>query len=158
MSMRMTTQITRRRLLAGCLALPWAALAQTASPRLKVTVWKSPQCGCCTDWVEHMEASGFAVEVREVADLDAQRQRLGMPGRYASCHTAQVGGYLLEGHVPAADVRRLLREQPPALGLAAPGMPIGSPGMDGPAYGGRKDAYAVLLIGKNGDAQVFARH
>ena len=83
---------------------------------------------------------------------------LGIPQKYGSCHTAQIGGYAIEGHVPASDIQRLLREAPQAIGLAAPGMPVGSPGMDGPAYGGRKDAYDVLLIGKSGSSTVYQSH
>lgn len=154
----MNARMTRRRLLAAALLLPACGVLHAASPKQELEVWKSPHCGCCGDWVEHLEQDGFVVKVHTVDDLDAQRRQLGMPARYASCHTAKVGGYLLEGHVPAADIRRLLRERPAALGLAVPGMPVGSPGMDGPAYGGRKDAYSVLLIETGGAARVFARH
>lgn len=154
----MNAQMTRRRLLAAALLLPAHGVLHAANPRQELEVWKSPHCGCCGDWVEHLEQNGFVVKVHTVDDLDAQRRQLGMPARYASCHTAKVGGYLLEGHVPAADIRRLLHERPAALGLAVPGMPVGSPGMDGPAYGGRKDAYSVLLIETGGTAKVFARH
>lgn len=147
----------RRRLLLSLLltaAVPgWAA---PAAPR--VEVWKSPYCGCCKDWVAHLEKEGFAVQVHEVGDLDGARRKLGMPERYASCHTARVGDYLLEGHVPAADIRRLLAERPAGLGLAVPGMPVGSPGMDGPAYRGRRDPYEVLLVRRDGGATVFANY
>lgn len=147
----------RRRLLLSLLvtaAVPgWAA---PTGPR--VEVWKSPYCGCCKDWVAHLEKEGFAVQVHEVGDLDGARRRLGMPERYASCHTARVGDYLLEGHVPAADIRRLLAERPAGLGLAVPGMPVGSPGMDGPAYRGRRDPYEVLLVRRDGGANVFANY
>ncbi len=138
--------------LAGGLAGQLAA----APRRALVEVWKSPYCGCCKDWVAHLEASGFAVRVHEVDDLDGARRRLGMPARYASCHTAQIDGYLLEGHVPASDIHRLLAERPAAIGLAVPGMPVGSPGMDGPAYRGRRDPYDVLLVRRDGRATVFA--
>ena len=120
-------------------------------------VWKDPHCGCCHLWVEHLQASGFKVEVRDVGNT-AARKRLGMPDKLGSCHTATVGGYVIEGHVPAADIHRLLKERPVALGLAVPGMPIGSPGMDGPEYKGRKDAYDVLLVQKDGSAQSFQRY
>jgi Cu/Ag efflux protein CusF len=122
-----------------------------------VQVWKDPNCGCCHLWVEHLQASGFKVEVRDVGNT-AARKRLGMPENLGSCHTASVGGYVIEGHVPAADIHRLLKERPVALGLSVPGMPIGSPGMDGPEYKGRKDAYDVLLVQKDGTVKSFQRY
>ena len=145
----------RRRLVLASWLVGLPGLALAAPEKLRVEVWKSPYCGCCKDWVAHLEAEGFAVQVHEVGDLDGARRRLGMPERYASCHTARIGNYLLEGHVPATDIRRLLSERPRAIGLAVPGMPVGSPGMDGPAYRGRKDPYQVLLVGRAGDARVF---
>ena len=157
----MDATISRRRLLLGALALAVSAvpgLALAAAKKTLVEVWKSPYCGCCKDWITHLENEGFAVKVNEVGDLDGARRQLGMPERYASCHTAKVGGYLIEGHVPAADIRRLLVEKPQAIGLAAPGMPVGSPGMDGPAYGGRRDPYQVLLVQRDGVHAVFATH
>lgn len=147
-----------RRLLLAALAAGLPALAPAAPARTRVEVWKSPYCGCCKDWIAHLEGAGFAVRVHEVGDLDGARRRLGMPERYASCHTARVDGYLLEGHVPAADIRRLLAERPQAIGLAVPGMPVGSPGMDGPAYGGRRDPYDVLLVRGDGRTVVFASY
>lgn len=143
----------RRHLLAAAasaFALPLAAAPQ----RVQVEVWKSPTCGCCKDWVVHMEANGFAVRVHETGNT-AVRARLGIQEALGSCHTALVGGYALEGHVPAQDVRRLLADKPRALGLAVPGMPIGSPGMDGPVYGGRRDAYDVLLLRAGAAPTVF---
>ena len=130
-----------------------SALAQ-ATP---VQVWKDPNCGCCHLWVEHLQASGFKVEVFDVGNT-AARKRLGMPEKLGSCHTASVGGYVIEGHVPATDIQRLLKDRPAALGLSVPGMPIGSPGMDGPEYKGRKDAYDVLLVQKDGSTQSFQRY
>ncbi len=130
-----------------------SALAQATT----VQVWKDPNCGCCQLWVEHLQASGFKVEVRDVGNT-AARKRLGMPEKLGSCHTATVGGYVIEGHVPAADIHRLLKERPVALGLSVPGMPIGSPGMDGPEYKGRKDAYDVLLVQKDGSTKSFQRY
>lgn len=135
------------------------AFAQPASkPTLEV--WKSPTCGCCKDWVSHMASSGFSVTVHEVdeANKSALRQRLGLAEKYGSCHTAKVGGYVVEGHVPASDVKRLLKERPSAIGLAAPGMPIGSPGMDGPVYGGKKDPFDVLLVQRDGTSTVYQSH
>lgn len=142
----------RRRLLAlGLAAIAGPAMA--AAPPL-VEVWKSPSCGCCKDWIAHMEANGFRVRVHETGNT-AMRARLHIPMQYGSCHTALVGGYAIEGHVPAQDVQRLLRERPTAIGLAVPGMPIGSPGMDGPEYGPRRDAYDVLLVLREGSPRVF---
>jgi hypothetical protein len=130
-----------------------SALAQAHT----VEVWKDPNCGCCHLWVEHLQASGFKVAVRDVGN-NAARKRLGMPDKLGSCHTATVGGYVIEGHVPAADIRRLLKDRPLALGLAVPGMPIGSPGMDGPEYKGRKDTFDVLLVQKDGSTKSFQRY
>jgi hypothetical protein len=119
-----------------------------------VEVWKGPRCGCCHDWIAHLEASGFAVTVHDDGNSDA-RQRLGVPLSLGSCHTALVDGYAIEGHVPARDIRRLLVERPRAAGLAVPAMPLGSPGMDGPAYAGRKDPFDVLLVQRDGRSTVF---
>jgi len=132
-------------MLAATACLPGLAAAPA---KTAMEVWKDPNCGCCKDWIALMEKAGFAVTVHDTGN-NAVRAKLGLPQRLGSCHTALVGGYLLEGHVPAADVRRLLKEKPKALGLAVPGMPVGSPGMDGPEYGGRKDPYDVLLVTKN---------
>ncbi|RAR85566.1 hypothetical protein AX018_100419 [Paracidovorax anthurii] len=140
---------------AAATALP--ARAQASAPPTPLEVWKDPSCGCCQDWVDHLRANGFAPTVHETGNT-AVRKRLGLPDRLGSCHTALVGGYLIEGHVPAADVRRLLREKPQALGLAVPGMPVGSPGMDGAIYGGRRDAYDVLLVARDGSTRVFTSY
>jgi hypothetical protein len=146
--------MNRRQLLVALAAVPMAVQAQ-AKPL--VEVWKSPSCGCCKDWVAHMEANGFAVKVHDTGNT-AMRGRLGIPMALGSCHTARVAGYALEGHVPAADVKRLLAQRPQAVGLAVPGMPVGSPGMDGPEYGTRRDRYEVLLVGKDGGHSVFATY
>lgn len=139
--------------LTGVAAFQRTALAQATT----VQVWKDPNCGCCQLWVAHLQAHGFKVDVRDVGN-NAARKRLGMPEKLGSCHTATVGAYVVEGHVPAADILRLLKERPVALGLAVPGMPIGSPGMDGPEYKGRKDAYDVLLVQKDGSTKSFQRY
>ena len=131
---------------AGMATLP--ALANKATAKTAMEVWKDPNCGCCKDWIVLMEKAGFEVKVHDVGN-SAVRAKLGLPQRLGSCHTALVGGYLIEGHVPAADVHKLLKEKPKALGITVPGMPIGSPGMDGPEYNGRKDPYDVLLVTKN---------
>ena len=154
--MKQVTPLTRRNLLMAALLLPLAD-ARSANARLQVEVWKTPTCGCCHDWVAHLEANGFEVKTYDLSESakTAKRLALGMPEKLGSCHTALVQGYVLEGHVPARDIRRLLAERPRALGLTVPGMPVGSPGMDGPAYGGRKDAYAVLLVQQGGASTVF---
>ena len=149
MQRRQWLQAAALTLVSGTL-LQKTVLAQVTT----VEVWKDPNCGCCHLWVEHLQADGFKVNVRDVGNT-AARQRLGMPEKLGSYHTATVGGYVIEGHVPAADIRRLLKERPVALGLSVPGMPIGSPGMDGPEYKGRKDAFDVLLVQKDGSAKSF---
>ncbi len=133
------------------------ATTSTANVPADMEVWKDPNCGCCKDWVAHMQAAGFRVGVHDMGNT-AVRQRLGLPAQLGSCHTALVGGYVIEGHVPAADVRRLLREKPQALGLAVPGMPVGSPGMDSALYGGRRDAFDVLLVARDGSTSVFQHY
>jgi len=135
----------------GALALPLRA-APAGAPL--VEVWKDPNCGCCGDWMRHLEANGFRTQVHEEGNA-SRRARLGVAPQYGSCHTAVVAGYAIEGHVPAREIHRLLKERPAVIGLAVPGMPIGSPGMDGPSYGGRRDPYAVLLLDKNGGSSVF---
>ncbi len=117
-------------------------------------VWKSPTCGCCVDWITHLEENGITVESFDEGNSEA-RERLGMPVRYGSCHTGEIGGYAIEGHVPAREILRLLDEKPQAIGLSVPAMPRGSPGMDGPAYGNVVDPYDVLLIGEDGKATVY---
>lgn len=150
-------QPTRRAVLSGFAAL--AAVGATdlwanTPKRPMVQVWKDPNCGCCKDWIAHLEQNGFEVQVFDKGN-NAARARLGMPQQFASCHTGVVQGYVIEGHVPAADIRRLLADKPKALGLAVPGMPVGSPGMDGPEYGGRRDPYKVLLVQTDGRSHVF---
>lgn len=157
-SIETTRRPQRRRLLQliAALALP-ATAAAAAPPRIPVKVWKGPACGCCKDWIVHLEANGFVVESSDVGNTDA-RARLGIPLALGSCHTALVGGYAIEGHVPAREIRRLLKERPAAIGLAVPGMPIGSPGMDGPDYGGQRDAYDVLLVQRQGKTSSYAHY
>ncbi len=143
--------------LAGGALLPVTTPWVAARTRPRIEVWKDPDCGCCKDWVTHLETSGFEVTVHNGGNA-AARKRLGMPDRLGSCHSAQVGGYAIEGHVPARDIHRLLKERPKAVGLAVPGMPVGSPGMDGPEYGGRKDSYDVLLVLEGGGSRTFQRY
>lgn len=154
-------RLRRRHLvaLAAAACLPGWALAQSASPKAGplVQVWKDPNCGCCKDWMVYLEANGFRTQAFDTGNT-AMRSRLGMPQKLGSCHTALVGGYVIEGHVPARDIQRLLKEKPSALGLSVPRMPIGSPGMDGPEYGGRQDPFEVLLVAKDGTTTVFQRY
>jgi hypothetical protein len=143
----------RRRFIAA-LALAVVARAAPAQEKRVVQVWRSPSCGCCGAWVKHLQENGFSTQVHLVDDTSAMRRSLGIPERFGSCHTAKVGGYAIEGHVPAGDIRRLLAERPNARGLAAPGMPAGSPGMDVP----NSPPYEILLIGNDEKSTVFARH
>lgn len=145
--------LKRRNLLLGSLMLPMAG-AWATPVRPLAEVWKDPNCGCCKDWNVYLEKAGFEVRVHDTGNT-GMRAKLGMPVKFGSCHTARIGGYVIEGHVPAREIQRLLREKPKAVGLAVPGMPIGSPGMDGPAYGTRKDAYDVLLVKKDGQSTVY---
>ena len=143
-------------LAGGTLASAFAApLAAQSKPLIEV--WKSPTCGCCKDWIKHLQANGFDVKTHEVSEAakTSRRAQLGLADKFGSCHTAVASGYVIEGHVPARDIRRLLKERPRALGLAVPGMPVGSPGMDGPEYGGRKDPYAVLLVQRDGSSSIY---
>jgi len=132
------------------LGQPLSALAGTDKDQ--ITVWKSPTCGCCGEWVTHLKKSGFVVVTNDVKDTAPIRQKLGMPEKWGSCHTARLGNYVIEGHVPAQELRRLQRENPDARGLAAPGMPMGSPGME---VDGKRDAFDVLLVLKDGSSRVY---
>lgn len=132
-----------------------AALGQRRQPL--VEVWKSPTCGCCNDWITHLQKNGFATKAYDEGNT-AKRRAVGLPVGLGSCHTATVEGYVIEGHVPAAEIQRLLKERPKALGLSVPQMPIGSPGMDGPEYGGQKDTYDVLLVDRSGKSTPYARY
>jgi hypothetical protein len=131
----------------------WLAAAGALADPAEVHVYKSPDCGCCTKWIEHLRADGFSVRATDVPDVTPIKLEKGVPVRLAACHTAIVAGYVVEGHVPAADIRRLLREGPDIAGLAVPGMPIGSPGMEGPD----PEPYEVLAFGARG-VTVFAEH
>ena len=141
--------MNRRLFLLLFLLLPSVALAAEV-----VEVWKSPDCGCCTGWIDHLKAAGFRVRAHNVSDIGEARQRNGVPLALASCHTARVGAYALEGHVPARAIQRLLAERPRAAGLAVPGMPPGSPGMETP----RGEPYASLLFTADGRTRLWQRH
>ena len=135
--------------------VPFALLACGQAMATTIDVVKSPYCGCCTQWVEYLRANGFTVRVTVTEDLDPVARQHGVPDNLRSCHTATVEGYALEGHIPAADIRRLLAERPQAAGLAVPGMPIGSPGME---QGNRRQTYATILFRRDGSRQMFAQH
>ena len=137
-------------------AVPSAAApsAPAAGGEPTLVVYKTPTCGCCKNWVGEMEKAGFKVEVHDIDDLAATKHAAGVPDELQACHTARIGGYVVEGHVPAADIRRLLAERPDIAGIATPGMPMGSPGMEG----GYKDRYDVMTFGGSGRSTVFASH
>ena len=151
-------------LLIGGVAIFMAALAvaaliwDRAKPRgtgAVIAVYKHPECNCCNKWIDHLEANGFVVEGHRELKQAERQASLGVPKSLRACHTAVVEGYVVEGHVPAGDIQRLLRDRPQAVGIAVPGMPIGSPGME---QGERHDVYDVLLFDRAGQTTVFARH
>ena len=151
------SSISRRGLLAGLAAsglilTSRGSLATEMLPKMVVT--KDPNCGCCTGWIAHVRAAGFLVEVIESSEISRLKTRLGVPQDLASCHTAEIGGYVVEGHVPPAVIKRLLTERPDAKGLAVPGMPVGSPGME--VEGMEPDTYEVVLFGPSGE-RTYAR-
>ncbi len=148
----MTTKRRRWAMLSAPLALLACTQAAAASV---LDVTKTPWCGCCSEWIERMESAGFTARTSEVDDLTPVARAAGVPDALRSCHTAMIDGYAIEGHVPAADIRRLLKERPDAIGLSVPGMPAGSPGMETP---GRADAYQVVLIKHDGKHMVWSTH
>lgn len=135
---------------AALIGLPMFAGAATQA----VEVYKTATCGCCEAWVKHLQANGFKVNAHNVANPSDTRERMGMPDRLGSCHTAVIGGYAIEGHVPSADIKRLLAEKPKAKGLAVPAMPLGSPGMEGPT----RMPYDVLLVRNDGSTTVYKHY
>ena len=140
----------------AALFAPLALLACTSSAAASVIdVAKTPWCGCCSVWVERMREAGFDLNVRDVEDLNPVADSAGVPRNLRGCHTAKIAGYVIEGHVPAEDIRRLLAERPDAVGLSVPGMPVGSPGME---QGSRVDRYVVVLIKRDGRHEVWSRH
>lgn len=153
--MRHSFNPTRRACIAGLAAFAVAGPALAAEALPKVTVTKDPSCGCCGAWVDHLKAAGFPVEVIESAEVNRLKAKLGVPRALASCHTAEVAGYVIEGHVPAGAIKRLVAEKPQAKGLAVPGMPVGSPGME--VEGAPPETYNVVLFGPAGE-RVFARY
>ena len=149
----MTRRIARIIATIGITAAAFAFL-MPASHAEDIAVYKTPWCGCCDTWVDHLRENGFSVSVTDMDDLTPIKRQQGVPAALQSCHTAVVDRYAIEGHVPASDIERLLVERPDADGLAVPGMPIGSPGME---QGDRRDPYAVILFSKDGQS-VFSRH
>jgi hypothetical protein len=141
------TMLTRRSVLIG-LAVAASGARATGLPRLTVT--KDPTCGCCAGWTEHVRAAGFPVEVIETTELNRIKVRLGVPNNLAACHTAEVDGYVIEGHVPATAIKRLLAERPQVKGLAVPGMPAGSPGME--VEGSEPEIFEVIAFGPSGQS------
>jgi hypothetical protein len=142
--------------LTGLASFGAASAQRPAAPGPVVQVFKTPTCGCCANWVKHLQDNGFATRVTDMDDLGPIKAKHGVPGSAQSCHTATVDGYVVEGHVPAADVRRMLKERPAIAGIAVPGMPIGSPGMEVP--GRRPDAYRVMSFDRKGQMAVYASH
>lgn len=152
----MTTRREWLRLATGALIAVPAGLAGVrlaGADDNDIEIWKSPSCGCCLQWVNHMRTNGFRPNVHDVLDVAPFKRKYGVPAALESCHTAVVGGYALEGHVPADLVRQILKQRPAILGLAVPGMPAGSPGMEGPT----KDKYDVIAFDKSGKTSVFAK-
>lgn len=132
------------------------AHASWAAPETPVIdVYKSPTCGCCNNWIDHLKANGFGVRSYDIDNVAQHKARLGVPPGYGSCHTAEVDGYVIEGHVPAREIKRLLKEKPRARGLVVPAMPVGSPGMEAD---GRKDPYKVFLVNRNGSTQTYFQY
>ncbi len=146
--------VARRAFLSSAAALGLGLLAPAQAQRVSaLTVYMSPSCGCCGGWVRHMRENGFRVERRDLADVTPMKRQLGIPQALWSCHTALVDGYAIEGHVPATDIKRLLKERSKAIGLAAPGMPVGSPGMEQ----GAPQPYSTVLFDERG-SRVYERH
>ena len=152
--MRDTRRLTVRLLARAAIVLALLAPVACAESLAEVTVYKTPTCGCCVKWIDHLEANGFEVVSHDLPDLRDTKRANDVPAPLAACHTALVDGYVIEGHVPAADVARLLRERPPVRGLAVPGMPIGSPGMEGP----NPEPYAVVSFDASGRTETFSTH
>jgi hypothetical protein len=146
--------MNRKTFLYTLLSVPLLALRRSSAAVSHINVFKDPTCGCCSKWAEHLRANGFDVTVQEVRDLGEYRRKHGVPANLASCHTATVEGYTVEGHVPAREIQRLLKERPKAKGLAVAGMPVGSPGMEST----RAQAYSVMLFESTGRSTVYQNY
>jgi hypothetical protein len=145
-----------KNLVASLLLIGSLAQASWAAPATPVIdVYKSPTCGCCNKWIDHLKANGFTVRSHDTDNVAQHKVRLGVPPGYGSCHTAEIGGYVVEGHVPAREIKRLLKETPRARGLVVPAMPVGSPGMEA---GGGKDPYKVFLVNQSGSVRTYAQY
>ncbi|MCP3985784.1 MAG: DUF411 domain-containing protein [bacterium] len=142
----------QRLLVANLLFLVFSSPILAEAPTLKV--YKSPTCGCCNAWIDHLESHGFQVQAENRSDMQTVKSTNGIRAEFSSCHTGFVGGYFIEGHVPATEIQRLLREKPPIAGLSVPAMPIGSPGMEGP----NPEPYDVLAIGRDGKSRIWSSH
>jgi len=148
------TNRTLNAMIVVAAAIVGASCTKTSVETLEVTVYKSAACGCCNVWIGHLEANGFYVRAHNVQNLDEIKREYGVNPKLNACHTARVGDYVIEGHVPAHDIKRLLAEKLDVAGLAVPGMPLGSPGMEGP----RKEPYNVYTFNKDGSTDVYARY
>jgi hypothetical protein len=149
--MKTSTKLTS---ISAAVALSLFAATTYAQSQTTVEMFKNPYCGCCEQWAAHLRKSGFKVNIHVVPDVTPVRRGFGMADQFVSCHTAKIGGYVVEGHVPAQDIQRLLKEKPKALGIASPGMPPSAPGMDGPV----NTPYEVLLVQADGSSRTYVRH
>ena len=150
------SRVARRSLLLALAVLALGAASLTAQPQPRLTVYKDAGCGCCSLWVKHMESNGFTASVSDSPDMPAVKAKHGVPASLRSCHTSIVDGYVIEGHVPAAYVRRLLKERPAIAGIGVPGMPIGSPGME--MAGVKPQSFDVFSFDRTGRTQIYASH
>ena len=153
----MRTNHGRRKATAWLASLPLFGWSAAKASQPVIEVWRSAVCSCCKDWIAYLERNGFAVKSHETGNA-AVRARLGIRSMYGSCHTGFIDGYVVEGHVPVREIRRMLKERPDAIGIAVPAMPLGSPGMDGPAYGNKTEPYAVVLLTRDGQATVYQQY
>ena len=142
-------------LVASLLVLGLAQAAWAAPTTPVIDVYKSPSCGCCNKWIDHLKSNGFTVRSHDTDNVAQHKIRLGVPAGYGACHTAEVNGYVIEGHVPAKEIARLLKDKPRARGLVVPAMPVGSPGMEA---GGRKEPYEVFLVNRDGSTRTYAHY
>jgi hypothetical protein len=160
MQTRSLLRVTGLVVIAATVAASAPSVAhETSRTAVEITVFKSPTCGCCSKWVDHLrkhaEGTAFTVIAKDTSDMTGVKTTAGVPEKVHSCHTAFVGGYVVEGHVPAEDILRMLKEKPRVAGIAAPGMPVGSPGME---VGSRQDAYDVVAFKRDGSTSLFAKH
>lgn len=155
MQYRALIRFTGVALLGSLVSASFPMPSEASAPKPSITVFKDPNCGCCRSWVEHLRKHGFDVAVRDTSDLSGAKRTGRVPEQLHACHTAFVNGYVVEGHVPAADIQRMLRERPKIMGIAVAGMPAGSPGME---MGSRADVYEVVAFNRDGTTRGYARH